>query len=305
MPIPAWKRSSAVLLLSAIALSARADYDAGQAAYDRGDFQRAIRELVPSADRDARSALLLAHIFADGLGVHQDAQQALLWQRRAAELGDIQAQLDVANMYATGRGAPLDPREAVQWYQRAAERGSAQAQFELGRVLVAGTGVPPDPAQGRQLIEQAAASGSSDAKAWLGTASGATEPAAAAATSGHSVPKPPAAASQPAPGRAGGMAPVLSQNPATLAYPATAPISPGDVRLAPSIGWSVGYGGATGSGGWYGVGVSGATPGYGYPWAAYPWVSSAWVANPWFPYGAPYAYGYPGMSVGFGFTFGN
>jgi TPR repeat protein len=84
-------RHTAALLCISLSLAAgpaRADYDSGQDAYQRGDFPRALAELTPVADQDARAATLLARIHAQGLGVARDAQQALLWLRKAGDLGD-------------------------------------------------------------------------------------------------------------------------------------------------------------------------------------------------------------------------
>ena len=35
-------------------------------------------------------------------------------------------------MYVTGVGVPQDAAEAVPWYRRAAEQGDARAQYNLG-----------------------------------------------------------------------------------------------------------------------------------------------------------------------------
>src|SRR5581483_7840590 len=126
-----------------------------------------LNELVAAAATDSAAALALARIYERGEGVTADRYQALLWRRRAAELGNTSAQLDLANRYAYGRGAPHDPREAQVWYRRAAHAGSAEAQFALGRVLVEGRGAAPDAVEGRRWIQQAARNGSAEAARYL------------------------------------------------------------------------------------------------------------------------------------------
>jgi TPR repeat protein len=148
--------------------AAGADYEAGCEAHARGDYQRALAELVPAADHDARAARALVQMYELGQGVVRNPQQALLWRRQAAELGDSDAQLDLARRYAEGKDVAADPRAAAQWYERAAHQGIASAQFALGTMLVQGQGVAPDADRGRRWIEQAAAGGSREARAWLG-----------------------------------------------------------------------------------------------------------------------------------------
>lgn len=175
-------RHTAVLLCLSLGLaagSARADFDSGEDAYQRGDFRRALAELTPVADQDARAAGLLSRIYAHGQGVARDAHQALLWLRKAGELGDPAAQFDLGNAYATGRDAPADPREALVWYTRAAEQGHAGAQFELGTRYARGDGVPPDANQANYWIGRAVAADLPQARAWVGLAPVQAEPASA------------------------------------------------------------------------------------------------------------------------------
>ncbi|HEY7758481.1 MAG TPA: tetratricopeptide repeat protein [Burkholderiales bacterium] len=257
----------ALLLLLLWSGVARAGYEAGWEAYQRGDYARAFAELVPAADGDARAALALAQIYERGEAAPRDAHQALLWRRRAAELGDRQAQVDLADRYLAGRGAPADPREALVWYARAAQQGDAEAQFALGRLLSEGRGIAPDAAAGRQWIERAAANGSAQARQWLGW------------------PPPAQTAAPQIP------APTARARPRADAPDRAAQQDSGDprVRPAPDISWHWGM--------HYGVGPP--DPGYRGGW--YPW---GWYSFGWYPYGW-YPYGYPHSGVTFGFTFGN
>jgi hypothetical protein len=93
----------------------------------------------------------------------------LVW-RRAAEAGNVQAELEIAAYYD-----PLSPRpktgfapdgqRAADWYERAALAGNAEAQRKLGLLLAMGTtGMPADPAKARSWLQQAAAQNDADAK---------------------------------------------------------------------------------------------------------------------------------------------
>jgi TPR repeat protein len=146
----------------------RADFAAGQAAYERGDYPRAASELVPAADTSAAAAVMLAEIYARGLIGPPDAQQALLWLRHAAELGDPGAQLRLGDYYASG--SEQDRREAIEWYRRAAEQGTAAAQYALGKTYEQGAGTPPDNARAAEHMQSAALAGHDGAAAWLADA---------------------------------------------------------------------------------------------------------------------------------------
>jgi TPR repeat protein len=51
--------------------------------------------------------------------------------RKAAELGDVNAQCNLGKMYRCGEGVPQDDAEAVKWYRKAAEQEHKGAQHEL------------------------------------------------------------------------------------------------------------------------------------------------------------------------------
>lgn len=194
--------SSRMLLAAACFASAlaQAGYDEGANAYQRGDYARALRELVPAADVDARAAGLLASMYERGLGATADARQALLWLRRAGELGDIQAQLELARRYVAG--SAQDQREAVDWYTRAAQGGSAAAQYELATAYADGHGVSPDSAVAARWMEQAATGGERRAAKWLADAYAQgrgveVDPARAAYWRGRATPPAQVASAQP------------------------------------------------------------------------------------------------------------
>ena len=98
-----------IVLLGSAGLSAHADLQKGQTAYDRGDYATALRE----------------------------------W-KLLAEQGDALAQTSLGLMYEYGRGVPQDDKMGAQWFTRAAEQGYARAQFNLGVMYAKGKGVPQD-----------------------------------------------------------------------------------------------------------------------------------------------------------------
>jgi len=72
-------------------------YQEGCDAYERGDYDTALKEFRPLADQ-----------------------------------GDPLAQATLGLMYAEGEGVAQDYQEAVRWYRLAAEQGHASGQFSLG-----------------------------------------------------------------------------------------------------------------------------------------------------------------------------
>jgi hypothetical protein len=125
-----------------------AGWDEATAAYKRGDYATAIRELRPLAEQgNAKAQSNLGFMYIKGQGVPQDDAEAVKWYRRAAEQGVAQAQYTLGFMYSKGRAVPLDDAKALQWYRKAAEQGYAGAQLNLGVMYSNGEGVPQDYAK--------------------------------------------------------------------------------------------------------------------------------------------------------------
>ena len=135
-----------IVLLGSVGLSAYADFNKGQAAYDRGDYATALREWKPLAEQGhAEAQFSLGRMYANGQGVPQDDKAAAQWYTRAAEQGNADAQLNLAWMYQNGRGVPRDDKAAAQWYRLAAEQWNARAQAGgPGWMYRKGKGVPQD-----------------------------------------------------------------------------------------------------------------------------------------------------------------
>jgi TPR repeat protein len=113
--------------------STRADFQAGLAAYDRGDYQAALKEWQPIAERgDANAQYNLGLLYARGQGVSQDYAKAVDWYRKAAESGVPAAQYNLGVMYANGQGVPANAAEARKWFLAAAEQGVGDAATGLG-----------------------------------------------------------------------------------------------------------------------------------------------------------------------------
>jgi TPR repeat protein len=147
----------AVAVFIGLVTLARADFDDGQAAFEKGDYTAALREWNPLAEQgDADAQAGLGSIYANGLGVSEDHAEALKWYRKAADQGDAGGQNYLGVMYARGTGVPQDYAEAAKWYRKAAEQGDSRAQLNFGAMYARGTGVPQDYAEAAKWYRKAA-----------------------------------------------------------------------------------------------------------------------------------------------------
>ena len=130
----------ALLLVSSTA--AAADYEAGQAAYERGDFTVAFEVWLPLAERgNANAQFAIGEMYSRGKGVSEDDAEAEKWYRKAAEQGNSVAQFLLGMMYDDG--LPENNAEAAMWYRKAIEQGNEFAELFLYEMYARG-GVEPE-----------------------------------------------------------------------------------------------------------------------------------------------------------------
>ena len=153
------------MLLLAVPSPVAADYNAGVAAYKRGDYSAALLEFRTLAEQgSAKAQFALGFMYRNGQGVSQDNRQAVLWYRKAAEQGDASAQTNLGLMYDNGEGVPEDDHQAALWYRKAAEQGNADGQYFLGLMYDYGEGVPEDDVHAYTWFNLAAAQGHEEAE---------------------------------------------------------------------------------------------------------------------------------------------
>jgi len=145
--------------------------DAGLTAYKAGDYEAALTELTPVAERgvaDAQHRLAVMYLF--GQGVEADPAEALRWVRAAAEQGHIKAQSQLSYMHFFGIGTEKDAVAAAKWSRAAAEAGDAVSQRLLATFYRNGTGVPRNIDESVRWLDKAARQGDGDALLMLGVA---------------------------------------------------------------------------------------------------------------------------------------
>lgn len=104
-----------------------------------------IEETRQAGERgEAEAQARLGAIYALGIGVPKDKQEALRWYRLAAGQGHAVAQWNLGLIYIRGDGVPQDFALAAEWLGKAAEQGHANAQYDMGVLYLDGLGMPQD-----------------------------------------------------------------------------------------------------------------------------------------------------------------
>jgi TPR repeat protein len=110
----------------------------------------------------------LARRYANGIGCPRDAGQAMLWYRRAAQLGEPGAMVAIADMLEEGRCVDQDLVGAVLWYRRAANLEFAPGMVRLAGMLERGRGAHLDAQEAHEWYRKAAKLGYGPAMTRLG-----------------------------------------------------------------------------------------------------------------------------------------
>lgn len=128
----------AILVFAAAPLSATAEsVDVGQAAFDRKDYQSALKHWLPLANHgDMRAQLGVGLLYFYGSGVKQDYKRSLTWLRKAADQGSPEAQDDVGWQYETGHGVAQDTATGERWFLRSANQGYAGGMEHMAEVYI-------------------------------------------------------------------------------------------------------------------------------------------------------------------------
>lgn len=105
---------------------------------------------------DAEAQRLVAFAYENGTGVKQNGKKALEWFGKAAEGGDMQAQVRLADRLSAN-GHPN--ATAAAWYRKAADQGSMEAQRALGKCYNEGYGVRIDTTEAFNWFLKAAEQG--------------------------------------------------------------------------------------------------------------------------------------------------
>ena len=101
----------------------------------------------------------LGMMFELGIGVEKSVKQARAWYKKAAELGQADAQFALARGFESSEHG-----QAAQWYRKAAAQGHADAQCALAALQLQGQGTPHDPVSALTWYAMAAEQGHASAQ---------------------------------------------------------------------------------------------------------------------------------------------
>ncbi len=131
------------LLLSTTVFAA--SLEKGMAAFSVGDYETAMAECMPLAEKgDVDAMFCVGQMYANGFGVPMDDAMALKWYGMAAGEGHPEALYRLALMHANGWGVAMNDVPAAGFYRLAAGFGYTPAQAAMGYCYKHGAGVDKD-----------------------------------------------------------------------------------------------------------------------------------------------------------------
>jgi hypothetical protein len=135
-----------VLLLNALPVTARAEFDDATSAFSAGKFNHALSEFRSLAEGGHSEAeFMLGVMYFQGLGVVQDRAIAAVWFHKSALKGHGGAQLALGSVNIRGVGVYQNLHEAYKWLTLAATSPSAEIRGKAVNLLQdAGRLMTPD-----------------------------------------------------------------------------------------------------------------------------------------------------------------
>ena len=114
--------------------------------------------LAKANSGDLAAQVDVGDCYAEGKGVPRDYKQAADWYVKAAQKGNVAAQMHLAALYRDGsKNFPRDMTQAAEWYRKAAEQGDASAQGTLGTLYFMSQGVAQNYVEAYYWLDLAAA----------------------------------------------------------------------------------------------------------------------------------------------------
>jgi uncharacterized protein len=104
---------------------------------------------------------------ADKVRVGNEGKAAELY-RKAADMGNAEAQTRFAEALFDGRGVARNPAGSRAWLEKAARQGNVRAECELGVMLTSGLDIEQERANGLRYLQAAATLGDGYAEDYLG-----------------------------------------------------------------------------------------------------------------------------------------
>jgi TPR repeat protein len=107
-------------------------------AWGKGERKRAFDLFAEGAAMGQVGCMLaLGYFYDEGIGIRKNKGQAMLWYKRAYRNGSSAAASNIATLY----GEQHRDRLAFQWFRRAAQLGDGDANVDLAKCCLQGKGV--------------------------------------------------------------------------------------------------------------------------------------------------------------------
>jgi TPR repeat protein len=97
--------------------------------------------------------------FAGAPGLEKNAATAVKWFEKAFASGNAEAAMTLGVCYKNGEGVVKDVSQAIRYFKLAADQGNPRAIHNLGNRFIAGDGVDKDCANGIALLKRSAGMG--------------------------------------------------------------------------------------------------------------------------------------------------
>lgn len=129
------------------------------------DFEKAFQLFFQEAEKGNALAMFdLARMFADGLGVAVNGDEARIWYEKALkafqkaeanakEKQKPYLQYRIGKMYAVGQGTDQDYKKAAKWFSMAVRQNHKYAQYSLAGLYYRGQGVVQDYKKALELYQ--------------------------------------------------------------------------------------------------------------------------------------------------------
>lgn len=108
------------------------DLFSAQAAYDKGDYEEALKQFSTMAEGGNALAMSSAGVMYDmGQGTKKDYDKATEWYKKSADAGNQFGQFNLGTMYYMGTGVQKDMIQACKWFVLATRQGNGQARIHM------------------------------------------------------------------------------------------------------------------------------------------------------------------------------
>ena len=120
-------------------------------AEDEEDYETALKNYEKAAKEGTEQLYVIyamnsiGGMYDYGYGVEEDANAAIEWYTKAADLGDSEAMNSIAMIYWRGKDNVVqDVNAAIEWYTKSADSGNSEAMNLMGAMYHNGDGVEQD-----------------------------------------------------------------------------------------------------------------------------------------------------------------